>query len=130
MPSSSSSTRRTRSGWKRCGNGPVNAGRRRARAWPAGRRGQSGWAPRRAQAKAELHKLIAEEELKDALLLVYANKQDLPQAMSVQEMAEGLGLQSIPGRVWYIQACSAASGQGISTGLEWLAAKLAAKKRS
>lgn len=72
---------------------------------------------------------MQEAELKDALLLVYANKQDLPQALSVQEVAEALELSSIPGRVWYIQACSATSGDGISDGLEWLATKLAAKPK-
>merc|ERR1719473_1086342 len=30
--------------------------------------------------KEELHKMLAEEELKDAVLLVFANKQDLPGA--------------------------------------------------
>eukprot|EP00967_Tisochrysis_lutea_P130404 scaffold225540_cov39-Tisochrysis_lutea.AAC.1 len=70
------------------------------------------------------------EELKDALLLVYANKQDLPQALSVQEVADALELSTIPGRVWYIQACSATSGDGISEGLEWLASKLAAKRKA
>merc|ERR1712146_627859 len=32
-------------------------------------------------ARDELHKMINDEELKDAIVLVYANKQDLPGAM-------------------------------------------------
>ena len=36
------------------------------------------------EAREELSKLMGEEQLKDAVLLVYANKQDLPEAKSVQ----------------------------------------------
>ena len=80
------------------------------------------------QAREELAKLMEEEQLKDAVLLVYANKQDMPEAKGVQEVADALELTSIRGRVWYIQACSASSGDGIRDGLDWLAGKLAAKR--
>lgn len=36
-------------------------------------------------AKDELLKILREDELRDAVLLVFANKQDLPNAMSVSE---------------------------------------------
>ena len=62
------------------------------------------------EAKEELHKLMEEEQLSNACLLVYANKQDMPEAKSVQEVADALELTSVQGRVWYIQACSASSG--------------------
>lgn len=62
------------------------------------------------EARDELHKLMEEEQLKDAVLLVYANKQDMPEAKSVQEVADALELTDVKGRVWYIQACSASSG--------------------
>lgn len=61
-------------------------------------------------AKTELHKMLQEEELKDADLLVFANKQDLPHAMSAPDLTEKLGLQKLTGRQWYIQACCATSG--------------------
>ena len=80
------------------------------------------------EAREELAKLMEEEQLKDAILLVYANKQDMPEARSVQEVADALELTSVRGRVWYIQACSASSGDGIRDGLDWLAGKLASKK--
>ena len=38
---------------------------------------------------------LDEDELRDALLLVFANKQDLPQAMSVSEIQESLGLHQL-----------------------------------
>ena len=79
--------------------------------------------------KVELDKLMQEENLKDALLLVYANKQDIPEALSVQQVADALELTSIPRRSWYIQACSATTGDGLTKGLEWLVERLAARKR-
>lgn len=36
--------------------------------------------------------------MKDALLLVFANKQDLPNAMSVSEITDKLGLQGMRNR--------------------------------
>src|ERR1700754_559564 len=63
-------------------------------------------------AKEELHRMLAEDELKDAVLLVFANKQDLPNAMKVQEMTERLGLNKLRNRQWYIQGASAPTGDG------------------
>jgi ADP-ribosylation factor 1/2 len=68
----------------------------------------------------ELHKMLAEEELKDAVLLVFANKQDLPGAMSCPEITDKLGLHTIRGRTWFIQAACAMRGDGLFEGLDWL----------
>lgn len=46
--------------------------------------------------------LLIEEELRDASLLVFANKQDL-EATSVAEITEKLGLHMLENRAWYIQ---------------------------
>ena len=56
------------------------------------------------EAREELHALVQADELRDALLLVFANKQDLPQAMSPAELTHQLDLQSLKQRTWYIQA--------------------------
>ena len=37
-----------------------------------------------AEAREELQRMLNEDELRDAVLLVFANKQDLPQAMQVK----------------------------------------------
>merc|ERR1711982_284247 len=50
--------------------------------------------------REELHKMLAEEELKDAVLLVFANKQDLPGVLTCPEITDKLGLHTIRGRVW------------------------------
>ncbi len=47
-----------------------------------------------------LHGLLEDQQLKDATLLVFANKQDLPSAMSPPSLVEKLGLHKIRGRKW------------------------------
>ena len=77
-------------------------------------------------ARDELHRMLNEDELRDAVLLVFANKQDLPNAMSAAEMTDKLGLHGLrPSyRQWYIQACCATTGDGLYEGLDWLSATL------
>ena len=41
---------------------------------------------------------LQEDELRDATLLVFANKQDLPNAMTASELTDKLGLQSLRNR--------------------------------
>merc|ERR1711916_362923 len=50
------------------------------------------------EAHDELSKMLNEDELRDAVLLVFANKQDLPNAMSVAEITDKLGLHSLRNR--------------------------------
>merc|ERR1712154_251722 len=71
-------------------------------------------------AKEELHRMLAEDELRDAAVLVFANKQDLPNAMSVNEVTEKLGLNQPRNRQWYIQSTCATTGDGLYEGLDWL----------
>ncbi|RCH79561.1 ADP-ribosylation factor, Arf Arf6, partial [Rhizopus azygosporus] len=42
------------------------------------------------EARQELHRILSDREMKDCLLLVFANKQDLPNAMSPSEVTEKL----------------------------------------
>ena len=63
-------------------------------------------------AREELHKMINEDELRDAVILVFANKQDLPNAMTAAEVTDKLGLHSLRSRQWFIQACRATTGEG------------------
>jgi len=78
-------------------------------------------------AKEELSRMLAEDELRDAVLLVFANKQDLPNAMKVQEVTERLGLNKLRNRQWYIQGASAPTGDGLYEGLDWLSNTLSKK---
>merc|ERR1712000_586282 len=57
------------------------------------------------EARAELQSMLQEAELRDAVLLVYANKQDLPNAKSVSEVTQALQLTELKGRKWFVQGC-------------------------
>lgn len=78
-----------------------------------------------SEAQDELSKMLKEDELTDAVLLIFANKQDLPNAMSAGELTERLGLNSLRNRRWYIQATCATQGDGLYEGLDWLCNELA-----
>ncbi|KAF9093191.1 hypothetical protein BGX29_010057 [Mortierella sp. GBA35] len=59
------------------------------------------------------------------VVLVFANKQDGGNAMTVGEVKEALDLENLPGvasgrRRWHIQGSSAFMGEGFMEGLEWL----------
>jgi len=79
---------------------------------------------RAAQARDELQKMLSEDELRDAVLLVFANKQDLPNAMSTAEVTDKLGLHALRQRNWFIQGTCATSGEGLYEGLDWLSANI------
>ncbi|XP_037495541.1 ADP-ribosylation factor 1, partial [Jatropha curcas] len=79
------------------------------------------------EARDELHRMLSEDELRDSTLLVFANKQDLPNAMTVSEITDKLGLHSLRQRRWYIQATCATSGQGLYEGLDWLSSNISSK---
>ena len=75
------------------------------------------------QARAEIEKMMAEPALQKAKLCVFANKQDMPNAMSASEVVEGLQLRKLTND-WYVQPTSATTGQGLYEGLDWLASRL------
>ncbi|VTJ61737.1 ADP-ribosylation factor 4-like [Marmota monax] len=71
-----------------------------------------------------LQKMLEEDELQDAVLLLFANKHDFPNAMAISEMTDKLGLQSLLNRTWYVQATWATQGTGLYEGLDWLSKEL------
>ena len=75
-------------------------------------------------AREELHAMLQSEDLAGAYVLVYANKQDLPEAASAAELSETLALHSIRDHDWHIQACSALNGTGLYDGLDWVTDRL------
>ena len=72
----------------------------------------------------ELRRVLASVELKDAVLLVYANKQDVKDRMTADEIARELKLQSIRSHQWHIQPCCALTGEGLYEGIDWIAGKV------
>nr|GMD18162.1 ADP-ribosylation factor [Ipomoea batatas] len=71
------------------------------------------------EARDELHRMLNEDELRDAVLLVFANKQDLPNAMNASEITDKLGLHSLRQRKWFIQSTNATIGDGLYEGFDW-----------
>ncbi|KAH3758934.1 ADP-ribosylation factor 1 [Pelomyxa schiedti] len=78
-----------------------------------------------SEAHDELQKMLNEDELREAIVLVFANKQDLPNAMTVSELTDKLGMHTLRNRKWFIQATCATSGDGLYEGLDWLSHNLA-----
>jgi small GTP-binding protein len=79
-------------------------------------------------AAEELKKMLGEDELRDVVCLVMANKQDLSGALSPNEVTEKLGMGQLKGRQWLVQGTSATTGQGLKEGLDWMAGVLVKKK--
>jgi len=71
--------------------------------------------------------MLSEDELRDATLLVFANKMDMG-VLSVPEVTEKLGLHTLRNREWYIQGTCALTGDGLYDGLDWLS-KVVSKKK-
>lgn len=76
------------------------------------------------ESAAELQNMLQEDELNNSVLLVFANKQDLPNSMSSAELTEKLRLSELKNRRWYIQATCATQGTGLYEGLDWLSNEL------
>ncbi|CAB3409170.1 unnamed protein product [Caenorhabditis bovis] len=72
------------------------------------------------EARDELHRVLQDFELAETHLLVFANKQDLPNAKSTAEVAEALDLTSLKNRQWFIVGTNAITGDGLFEGLMWL----------
>ncbi len=68
-----------------------------------------------------MNSTIKEDELKNAVLCVFANKQDLEGAMTATEVANALGLPSLKNRKYQIFKTSAVKGTGLDEAMEWYA---------
>ncbi len=77
--------------------------------------------------KMELFKLLASESLKNAVLLIYANKQDARNKLSDAEIASELNVASIKTHNWHIQKCCALTGEGLYEGMDWIVSNVNTK---
>jgi len=71
----------------------------------------------------ELFSLLGQEKLAGASLLIFANKQDLSNSLTSEEIADVLQLNSnkkFSNRHWSIIACSAVTGDGLVDGMDWM----------
>jgi len=72
------------------------------------------------EARLELHRIINDREMKECLLLVFANKQDITGAMKPQEVTDALKLSQLKDKIWFVVPSCATTGEGILEGLAWL----------
>lgn len=72
------------------------------------------------EARTELMRIITDREMKDVVLLVFANKSDLPKAMDPEEVTDKLGLAKLRERTWHVQQSCAVTGDGLVEGLTWI----------
>eukprot|EP00128_Syssomonas_multiformis_P007650 Colp12_sorted_trinity150504_noHs@31870 len=80
---------------------------------------------RTSEAREELTKLLEHAELKDAILVVLANKQDVKKTMLVHEVTEALNLHSLEGiRKWHVLGTCATKNEGLQEALDWVAKEL------
>ncbi|KAF7813267.1 ADP-ribosylation factor-related protein 1 [Senna tora] len=81
-------------------------------------------------AKSALEKVLRHEDLQGAPLLILANKQDLPEAVSSDEIARYLDLKKLDERVYMFEAVSGYDGMGIKESVEWLVDVMERSKRT
>ncbi|KZV79281.1 Arf-domain-containing protein [Exidia glandulosa HHB12029] len=73
--------------------------------------------------------ILMEERAERRPLLVFANKQDLPHAVGVDELRDKLKLRAVR-QPCHVQATCATTGHGLYEGLDWLANALRRSERS
>ncbi|KAK8965367.1 ADP-ribosylation factor 3 [Platanthera guangdongensis] len=80
--------------------------------------------------KSALEKVLRHDDLRGAPLLILANKQDLPDAVSSEELARYLDLKELGERLYLFEAVSAHDGMGIKYAIEWLVDAMERSKRT
>ena len=56
-------------------------------------------------ARKELRQILEAEDLRNACVLIFANKQDLKNALTAAELSEVLSLHTITTHDWHVQVC-------------------------
>ena len=82
------------------------------------------------ESKSQFHKLLKHPTLKNATILIFANKQDLPRAKNINKLIQDYEFDKIKSHVWHIQPCSALKGEGLITGIKWLSEQLVFKGKN
>ncbi|KAJ0402099.1 hypothetical protein P43SY_006796 [Pythium insidiosum] len=84
---------------------------------------------RLALARSELQRTMHCDELRDAKLLVCANKQDASNAMTVHDVRQQLALDEWSRHTAHVQGIAASTGYGVRDALEWLSHQLLSNER-
>eukprot|EP00252_Welwitschia_mirabilis_P018340 TRINITY_DN40769_c0_g1_i1.p1 TRINITY_DN40769_c0_g1~~TRINITY_DN40769_c0_g1_i1.p1 ORF type:complete len:196 (+),score=33.65 TRINITY_DN40769_c0_g1_i1:330-917(+) len=76
------------------------------------------------RATTEFQAIVNDPLMKNTVVLVFANKQDMRGAMTPAQICDALGLFNLRNRRWHIQGTCATKGEGLYEGLDWLASTL------
>lgn len=83
------------------------------------------------EVRDKLHHIFNYEHRQQKPLLILANKQDLPNAMNVDELRDKLNLNTLNlNTKWHLQLISAINNEGVQEGLQWLENSLVEKADS
>ena len=77
--------------------------------------------------REQLSRVIEEERLVGASIVILANKQDLEGALTAEEISVILGLDQLLKRRFKVIPCSAVSGEGVKEGFEWIVGEIASR---
>jgi small GTP-binding protein len=73
------------------------------------------------EAREKLHQMVNDETYQEKPILIFANKQDLPNAMDCDQLRNKLNLEKLSKNIkWHLQPASAIQNQGLHEGFEWL----------
>jgi len=84
---------------------------------------------RMEEAKKEFLRIVTDNEMQDAIILILANKQDLPKAASEEEVKELLDVHHLEGRSVLVAATCAPTGTGLDEAMAWLAEEVIQKRK-
>jgi ADP-ribosylation factor-like protein 6 len=82
-------------------------------------------------AKDELETLLSHDDFVDLdiPILFFANKMDMPSALTPTDVMKMLELERITDKPWHITASNAITGTGVDEGIMWMAEHLKSKNR-
>jgi ADP-ribosylation factor protein 1 len=82
------------------------------------------------RAASEFQDIANDPMMRNCAILVFANKQDMPDAIKPRELCPLIGLDKMKARKWHVQGTVATRGEGLYEGLDWLSGTLKALHRS
>jgi Arf/Sar family protein len=82
------------------------------------------------QAAREFQDIANDPLMRNAAILMFANKQDLEGALGPRELPPLMGLDKMRSRKWHVQGTVATRGEGLYEGLDWLSRTLKELNRS
>lgn len=84
-----------------------------------------------SEAAEELKGIVTSPEMPAGVpVIILANKQDMPGAATVRDVQQAIGLDSLRRNKWYVQGCTATTGDGLYEAFDQLKVMLKESKNS